>query len=100
VGLVGEDMFGSRVFGAVLIAAAGVAAVTAVLAAPSLMRAARPFARQVLKRGMEGYARVRGAAAELVEDVEDLVAEVQAELKQARPSKAAAAPSSQHAQEV
>lgn len=59
---------------------AGVIAVSAVIAAPRLLRVARPLLRDGLKRGMEMYERVRGAAAEFSEDVEDLVAEVKAEI--------------------
>lgn len=60
----------------------GVGAIVLAANAPRLLRAARPVLRKGLKRGLEAYAAVRGAAAEFAEDVEDLVAEVQAELKQ------------------
>lgn len=72
-------MFMGRLFGAALLIGAGTLAVGAVVAAPHILRAARPVARQGLKHGMELYARVRAAAAEFADDVEDLVAEVQAE---------------------
>jgi hypothetical protein len=59
----------------------GILAVAAVVAAPRLIRAARPVLREGLKRGLNIYERARGAAAEALEDVEDLVAEVRAEMK-------------------
>jgi hypothetical protein len=62
----------------------GVGVAVLVANGPRILRAARPIVRQGLKRGLEVYALVRGAAAELADDVEDLIAEVQAELKQAR----------------
>lgn len=71
---------GGRIFGAVLIVGAGALAVAAIIAAPSLLRAARPGAREALRRGLGLYERARGAAAEFVEDVEDIVAEVQADI--------------------
>jgi hypothetical protein len=71
----------SRVLGGVLIIGLGVTAMVVAANAPRLLRATRPALRQGLKRGIEAYAAVRGAAAELAEDIEDLVAEVQAELK-------------------
>lgn len=69
-----------RILGAVLLIGAGVVAVGAVIAAPRVLRVARPLVRDGLKRGMEFYERVRGAAAEFSEDVDDLVAEVKAEV--------------------
>lgn len=72
-----------RIVGAVLVVGVGVAAVGAVIAGPRLLRAARPLAREGLKRGMALYGQVRGAAAEFAEDIEDLVAEVQAEVRPA-----------------
>jgi len=69
-----------RILGAVLLVGAGVVAVGAVIAAPRILRVARPLVRDGLKRGMEIYERVRGAAAEFSEDVEDLVAEVKSEI--------------------
>ena len=78
-------MFG-RIIGTALVIGVGVAAVGAVIAGPRLLRAARPLAREGLRRGLGLYAQVRGAAAELAEDVEDLVAEVRAEISPAGPS--------------
>ncbi len=69
-----------RILGTVFLVGAGVIAVGAVIAAPRILRVARPLVRDGLKRGMEFYERVRGAAAEFSEDVEDLVAEVKAEV--------------------
>ena len=70
-----------RIVGTALVIGVGVVAVGAVIAGPRLLRAGRPFAREGLKRGMALYAQVRGAAAEFAEDVEDLVAEVRAEIR-------------------
>lgn len=81
-------MMGSRVFGAALLVGGGIAAIALVVAAPKLLRASRPFVRETLKRGMGAYARARAATAEFAEDVEDLVAEVQAELTRERPTPA------------
>ena len=70
----------------------GVGAIALAANAPRLLRAARPALRKGLKQGLQAYAAARGAAAELVEDVEDLIAEVQAELNQTptpRPEKEA-----------
>jgi hypothetical protein len=78
---------GSKVFDAALVIGAGALAVAAVLAGPKLLRAARPLVRVGLKRGLETYARAQAAAAELIEDAEDLLAEVQAELKHERHAK-------------
>lgn len=69
-----------RILGTVFLIGAGVIAAGAVIAAPRILRAARPLVRDGLKRGMEVYERVRGAAAEFSEDVEDLVAEVKSEI--------------------
>jgi hypothetical protein len=74
----------SRFLGGVVVLGLGVGAIALAANAPKLLRAARPVLRKGLKQGLEAYAAVRGAAAELAEDVEDLVAEVQAELKQGR----------------
>ena len=63
-----------------LLVGGGALAVGAVIAGPALLRTARPFVRAGLKRGLGLYAKARAAAVELVEDVEDLVAEVQAEI--------------------
>jgi hypothetical protein len=73
-------MFGSRLIGTALLIGGGALAIGVVIAAPTILRTGRPLIRQGLKRGLEVYARARAAAAEFVEDVEDLVAEVQSEL--------------------
>jgi hypothetical protein len=75
----------SRLLAGAFIVGAGVGAIALAANAPRLVRAARPTLRQGLKRGLEAYHAVRSAAAELADDVEDLLAEVQAELKQAAP---------------
>lgn len=80
---------GSRVIGTALVIGGGALAIGLVLAAPALLRAGRPLLRRGLKRGMEVYAKASAAAAEFVEDVEDLVAEVQAELTHERSAKPA-----------
>ncbi len=81
-------MIGSRILGAALLIGGGAAVIGLAVAAPKILRAARPFVRESLKRGMGAYARARAAAAEFTEDVEDLVAEVQAELTRERPASA------------
>ncbi|WP_395647888.1 DUF5132 domain-containing protein [Terricaulis sp.] len=72
--------FLGRVVGAALVLAGAAAAVAAVVAAPKVLRAARPLARATLKYGMDLYERTRTASAEFADDVEDLVAEVRADL--------------------
>lgn len=72
---------GARILGTVLVVGAGGLAVAALVAAPSLLRATRPVAREALRRGLKLYERVREAAAELAEDVEDIVVEVQSEIR-------------------
>jgi hypothetical protein len=81
-----EDSVGpvSRLLGGVILIGVGLGAVVLVANAPRLLRSARPLVRRGLKRGLAAYDGLRGAAAEFAEDVEDLVAEVHAELKQAR----------------
>lgn len=79
---------GSRLLGTVLLLGAGALAVTAVVAGGPLLRAARPALRQGLKQGLQAYARLRAGAAELVEDVEDLFAEVRSELHESEPARA------------
>lgn len=71
----------SRFLGGVVVLGLGVGAIALAANEPKLLRAARPMLRKGLKQGLEACAAVRGAAAELAEDVEDLVAEVQSELK-------------------
>ena len=81
-----------RVIGAVLVVGVGVAAVAAIAAAPTILRRARPFVREGLKRGMSLYDQVRRSAAEFAEDVDDLVAEVKNDLtNEGRPAPPAAA---------
>lgn len=74
----------SRLFGGVLLLGAGVGVVVLVANAPRLMRVARPVLRQSLKFGLQTYATVRSAAVELAEDIEDLAAEVRAEVRSTR----------------
>lgn len=81
-------MIGSRILGAALLVGGGIAVIALAVAAPKILRASRPLVREGLKRGMGVYARARAATAEFAEDVEDLVAEVQAELTRERPSPA------------
>lgn len=73
---------GGRILGTVLVMGAGALAIAAVLAAPGLLKAARPAAREALRRSLGLYERARHAAAEFAEDVEDLVAEVRADIGQ------------------
>lgn len=82
--------FGSRLLGAVLLIGAGAVVVTAVVAAPVILRRARPLVREGLKRGIDLYERARTAAAEFAEDVEDLVAEVRDDLTKDQPPPATA----------
>ncbi len=71
---------GGRVLGAVMLIGAGAFAVAAIAAAPYVLKTARPLVREGLKRGLKLYEGARASAAELAEDVEDLVAEVKADL--------------------
>lgn len=80
--------FARSVLWTVLIIGAGALVIGAVIAAPKLLRAARPAAREALRRGLGFYERARNAAAEFAEDVEDLVAEVQADLRSGHNSAA------------
>ena len=61
----------------------GALAVAAVISAPTIFRAARPMLKEGLRRSMRLYDQARGAAAEVAEDVEDLVAEVRADIGRA-----------------
>lgn len=72
----------SRFLGSVIVLGVGVGVIALAVNAPKVLRAARPVLRKGLKRGLGAYAAMRSAASELAEDVEDLLAEVQAELKQ------------------
>jgi hypothetical protein len=71
---------GGRVLGAVFLLSAAGLAVAAVVAAPYVLKRARPLVREGLKRGMNLYEGARASAVEFAEDVEDLVAEVKADL--------------------
>jgi hypothetical protein len=75
---------GGRLLGTVFVLGAGALAVAAIIAAPRLMQSARPLLREGLKRGIGVYEQARAAAAELADDVEDLVAEVRSELTPGR----------------
>lgn len=72
--------FGGRVLGVVFLLGAVGLAVTAVAAAPYVLKTARPLVREGLKRGMKLYENARASAVEFAEDVEDLVAEVKTDL--------------------
>ena len=74
----------SRLLGGVVVLGLGVGAIALAANAPKLLRAARPVLRKGLKQGLQAYAAVRATASELAEDVEDLLAEVEAELKESR----------------
>lgn len=85
-----------RALGATFLVGVGVATVAVVIAAPRLLKAGRPLVREGLRRGMSLYERARSAAAEVTDDFEDLVAEVQSELAakpadEANPAREAAA---------
>jgi hypothetical protein len=69
-----------RVLGTVLVVGGAAVLVAAVVSAPKLLRAARPLAREALKRGFDVYERARTASAQFADDVEDLVAEVRADV--------------------
>jgi hypothetical protein len=77
--------FGGRVLGTALLIGAGAAAIGAVVAAPGILRALRPVVRESLRRGFGLYERARSAAAEFVDDIEDLVAEVRADVSGEQP---------------
>lgn len=82
--------FAGRVLGTVLLVGVGVATVAAIVAAPTILRRARPFVREGLMRSMKLYEQARSAVTEFAEDAEDLVAEVKNDLssKSATPSAA------------
>lgn len=71
-------LFG-RVLGTALLIGGGALAVGAIVAAPRILRASRPVVREAIRRGLDLYDKARSAAAEFIDDVEDLVAEVRAE---------------------
>ena len=83
---------GGRILGGAMLAGAAVLALGAVVAAPRLLKAARPALREGLKRGMRFYEAAREGAAAFAEDVEDLVAEVRAEMTAAPPGEHASEP--------
>ena len=56
-------LFG-RVLGTVLLIGGGALAVGAIVAAPRVLRAARPAVRETLRRGLALYDKARSAAAE------------------------------------
>lgn len=78
--------FGGRVLGTTFIVAGGALAIAAVLGGPRLLRAARPALRDGLRQGVRLYDRIRRAAAELADDVEDLLAEVKSDARKADES--------------
>jgi hypothetical protein len=59
-----------------------------VAAAPRALRSGRPALRAAMKRAFQVYARTRSAAAAFADDVEELFAEVSAELASAPEPKA------------
>ncbi|MDX2275060.1 MAG: DUF5132 domain-containing protein [Hyphomonadaceae bacterium] len=71
---------GGRILGAVVLVGAGALTIAALSAAPHVLKTARPLLREGLKRGLKLYEAARASAAELAEDVEDLLAEVKADL--------------------
>jgi hypothetical protein len=73
-----------RVLGTALLVGGGALAIAAVVAAPKLLRASRPVVREAMRRGFGLYERARAAAAEFVDDVEDLVAEVRTDISDER----------------
>jgi hypothetical protein len=72
----GVDMKGSFFWGLAI-------GVGAAVAGPGFWRSGRPAAKKALRAGLEGYVVARRAAARMVEEVEDLVAEVAHEMKEA-----------------
>jgi len=76
---------GGRVLGGIMFLGAAALAVAVVIAAPRMLKTARPFVREGLKRGMKLYEKARASAAGFVEDVEDLVAEVKADVTAKTP---------------
>ncbi len=79
---------GGRLLGTALLLGGGALAVAAIVTAPRILRTTRPFVREGLRRGLGLYEQARAAAAEFVDDVEDLVAEVRAEQTSERPQAA------------
>jgi len=75
---------GGRIFGTAAILGAGALAAAVVFAGPHIVPLVRPAAREALRRGLKLYERARHAAAEFVEDLEDLAAEAQSESTEKR----------------
>lgn len=88
---------GGRLIGTVALVVGGALLVTAVIAAPTVLRTARPFAREGLRRGLRFYGQARTAAAAFAEDVEDLVAEVRSDLSH---EEGPSPPTARHANEA
>lgn len=57
----------------------------AALVGPVIWRSARPFAKEAVKAGMQGFAAASVAAARCAEEIEDLLAEVRHDLKHEAP---------------
>lgn len=55
----------------------------AALAGPAAWRSGRPVAKRALRAGVEGYVAARRLAARMGEEIEDLVAEVAHDMKDA-----------------
>lgn len=55
----------------------------AALTGPGIWRSGRPAAKKALRAGLEGYVVARRKAARVAEELEDLVAEVAHEMKEA-----------------
>lgn len=72
--------WGGRILGAALLIGAGAAAIAALTAAPHILKTARPLLREGLKRGVKFYEGARASASAFADDVEDLLAEVKADL--------------------
>jgi hypothetical protein len=75
-----------RLLGTAFVLGAGALTVAAIVAAPRMLRTARPMLREGLKRGMGVYEQARAAGAEFADDLEDLFAEVRSELASQRPA--------------
>lgn len=71
-----------RIMGTAMVLGAGALALTAAIAAPRIFKVAKPYVREGLRRSISIYDRARAGAAELVEDIEDLVAEVRSDLSE------------------
>ena len=81
-----QDMFKNNI-----VAVLGIGIVAAVLvpiALPVVARAAKPFAKALVKSGIIVYEKGREAVAELGEVMEDVVAEAKAEIEQEHAAQA------------